>query len=674
MTTSTIAASAAERPSGAGGVRLLGRRLRPGRDALALLVLLLLTLLGLMASFARAPQIELGVAGRYNRPYLQNFHDPEAFAGRTTPSYRWTRERSAILAPGLGRGLWQTELRLLSPQPAGQPKQALIETDGQRWLIQLAPAERTYHLLTPSAGDLSLAIVAPTDRYGSDPRPLGVVFAGVSFDPIAANPLPPLAFLLYALIALTLAFITLRLIGLDTWLALSAPLIGLALLVWGTAIARAPMGLFMPRLAALAVVALLLTPLVWLLWRWLIRLGRLDPAPWLLPALLAIFYIGFWIKAAGLLFPYAHVVDIDWHVRDIMLVVEGRWREFYLPSYFSYGKMPVAEWGANPPLLPYTPFFHITVAPLVWLPWPMATSVNVFSVFFDANRSVMIGPLALGWGLKSRGALLAALLYAITPFTFALHSWGNVPTTFGIWWALLVIVVLTLTWGRWHERRVFALLTAVLLASFLYYLVIAVFTGFFVILLAIALLLWRNRPAGQIKALLGSATLALLLSIAVYYIFFIPEMIERTLPYILGTVARGQVNEGQADHISLSQYLRFHWTHMGYLNYPVRHGVWIPTLLALPGLWVLRRNRLALIMLGSWLVVAFLFFVVGLRVSMVDKYIFYAMPGLAIAAAAVFDRFWNRNLVVPLATVAIFVFTCWSALELWILRLQRVGI
>jgi hypothetical protein len=160
MTTSTIAASAAERPSGAGGVRLWGQRARPARDVLALLVLLLATLLGLMASFARAPQVELGVAGRYNRPYLQNFHDPEAFAGQTAPSYRWTQERSTILAPGLGRGLWQTDLRLMSPQPAGQPKQMLIENDSQRWLIQLAPAERTYHLLTPSAGDLSLDIVA----------------------------------------------------------------------------------------------------------------------------------------------------------------------------------------------------------------------------------------------------------------------------------------------------------------------------------------------------------------------------------------------------------------------------------------------------------------------------------------------------------------------------------
>jgi hypothetical protein len=360
-------------------------------------------------------------------------------------------------------------------------------------------------------------------------------------------------------------------------------------------------------------------------------------------------------------------------VRDIQLVLGGQFKDFYLPSHFSYGKMPVREWGNNPPLLPYSPFFHIVAASFAIFPWPMDISVNIFSVIFDTNRVVLIAALALAFGLNSRTAFLAALLYAVTPFTFMLHSWGNIPTTFGIWWTLLATAILVLTFGRWHERRIFVLLTFVLLASFLFYFVMAVFSGFFVILLALGLLFFGRDLTKQVKPLVLSGTLALVLSIVVYYGFFIPEMIERTLPYVTRTVAGGQTNTGQDEHISLGQYLSYHYTHMGYLNYPVRHGVWVPVLLALPGLWLLRKQRFALLVTGVWLLVAIMFFFVGLRVSMVDKYIFYAAPALAICTALFFDRLWQRSRVVPILIAAVYLLTFVSALDIWILRLQLVA-
>lgn len=668
--TSTTFSSAADSVSG--GVKVSRRTPRWATDGAAGVALLVLALLGLLIGYARPASFAVGVDGRYSVPYLSGFHDPEAAAGQQTPSYRWTTDRSTILAPDLGRGLWQTTLRLSSPQTQEPPKRVGVTIDERSWTIQLQPQMRDYHLLTPSSGNLSITLDAPARTYDADPRELGVVFGGAAFDPAAVMALPPWWALFCTALTLLLAWLTLRLIGVPTWLAMIGPVAGLALLVWALATNRAPIGLMLPRLLILAVAGLICTLLLILAWRWLARLGRLEPEPWLLPALLVIFYAGFWIKSAGLLYPYSRAIDIDWHVRDIMLVVQGRFRDFYLPSFFSYGKMPVAEWGANPPLLPYTPFFHIVAASFAVLPWPMAHSINVFSIFFDVNRVLLIAALALAFGLRSRGALLAALLYAVTPFTFMLHSWGNIPTTFGIWWALLAIVVLALSYGRWHEPRIFALLTAVLLASFLFYFVMAVFTGFFVIVLALLFALWRGRARRQIGALLGSAALALGLSIAVYYIFFIPEMIERTLPYITSTVAGGQVNEGQAEHISIGTYLANHYDHMGYLSYPVRHGVWVPTLLAIPGLWLLRRNRLALLIIGAWLIVALLFFVVGLRVSMVDKYIFYAAPALAICTAALLERWWPRGRIAQLAIAAIYALTFVSALDIWIERLQRV--
>lgn len=677
MATTTLASSAAERHTSTGGINIFRRRQRLGADLLALLVLLSGSLLGLAVGYAQPTDFEVGVAGRYATPYLQQFHEAEAPAGSTTPAYRWTRERSTVLAPGLGRGLWQTSLTLSSPQPAGQPKQVVVVTDSQRWAIQLQPEPRVYQLLTPSAGDLTLALETSAASVGSDPRILGVVFGGVAFEPVLTAAFPPLLLLLYTLAALTLAFLTMRLIGVPSWLALIGPLLGLLVLAWAVATNRAPIGLLMPRLAILSVFGLVSVLVLQWVWRWLARLGRLEPEPWLLPALLVTFYVGFWLKATGLLYPYSYTKDIPWHVRDIQLVLGGRFSEFYLPSAFSYGKMPVREWGNNPPLLPYSPFFHIVAASFAVFPWAMDMSVNVFSVIFDTNRVIFIAAMALALGLKSRGAFLAALLYAVTPFTFMLHSWGNVPTTFGIWVTLFATTLLILTFGRWHERHVFVLLTLGLLAAFLFYFVMAVFTGFFVLFLVLGLLFVpharvRVGQPGQIWPLLGSAALALVLSIVIYYGFFIPEMIERTLPYVTRTVAGGQTNTGQDEHISFVQYLANHYRHMGYISYPVRHGVWLPVLLTLPGLWVLRKQRFALLVLGAWLLVALLFFFVGLRVSMVDKYIFYAAPVLAICTAAFFERLWARNRFLPIAITAVYLLTFISAMDIWIQRLQRV--
>src|SRR4028119_1319386 len=142
MATTTLAPSAAERHVGTGGVNIFGRQQSLRADFLALVALLVAALGALGVGYTRPADFTLGVDGRYNLPYLQGFHEPESAAGSAAPSYRWTRERSTVLAPGLGRGLWQTELSLGSPQPAEQPKQIVIATDAHQLPLQLQPQQR----------------------------------------------------------------------------------------------------------------------------------------------------------------------------------------------------------------------------------------------------------------------------------------------------------------------------------------------------------------------------------------------------------------------------------------------------------------------------------------------------------------------------------------------------
>ena len=692
MATTTLTSSAASR----GGVRLW-RRQRIAPDLLALLTLLIATATALIVSYSRASTIQLGVAGRYHAPHLVDFHEPETIAGQQEATYRWTGDQSTIRAPGLGRGLWATTLELSSPVAAGEPKLARVAVDGQTWPLQLTPQPRSYHLITPSRGDMSVRIDTVAQSYGADPRELGIVFFGAAFRPVAVGAFPPALLLAHSLFGLILAYLTLRLIGWRPALALIGPLGALLLLAWSIAANRAPLGLLAPRLSALAIAGLLAILLLRWAWNRLVALGRLEPEPWLLPALLTIMYVGFWIKAGGMLYPYSHVIDVPWHMQRTREILSGRLFELYRPGAFSESVMPLDEWGAERPVIPYSPYFHILATVFAIFPWPLETSANVFSAFFDTNRALLIAALALGFGLRSRAALLAALLYAVTPFTYLLHSWGNIPTTFGMWWTLLATTIIVLGFDRLHERRIFALLTAVLLATLLFYTVMAVFMGVFIVLLLMGLAIWgRELPRRSVYALAASSALALGLSLLVYYGQYIDPIVERTLPYINRTVVGGQEGEGQAELEPFAKYVSNYVPHIGYLTdpgsfFPLRllplpylpssynsgralwYGVALPLVVGLPAVWLLRRNRLALLILGVWILVAALFFLAGSRVSMVDKHLFYIVPALTITTAAALDRAWQRWRWTGAAIAITYLGAFTSALALWLMRLQRVG-
>ena len=449
----------------------------------------------------------------------------------------------------------------------------LIETDNLQLPIQLTAQKRMIYLLTPSTGDLGLSISTATGQYGTDPRPLGVAFFGSAFDPLVSSMAPPLSTLLYSLLALALVFVALRWSGLPVWLATVLPLFGFSVLVWGIAANRAAVGLLVPRLALLALVSLIATVLLSWAWQALMRLGRLEAEPWLLPALLLVFSIGFWLKAIGLMYPYSHAIDVPWHMQRTREILSGHLAELYKPGAFSESVMPVKEWGEERPVIPYSPFFHIFAASFAIFPWQLETTANVFSVLIDTSRGVLIASLALAFGLRSRSAFLAALLYAVTPFTFLLHSWGNIPTTFGMWWTLLATTIIVVGYERLSRPKVFLLLTLVLLATLLFYTVMAVFMGVFIVLLVLALLIaGRGLPRRSVTALSGAFGLAIVLSLLIYYGQYIGPIVQRTLPYINRTVVGGEQGAGQDVIQPFSVYVSNYIPHIGYMRDPAATG------------------------------------------------------------------------------------------------------
>jgi hypothetical protein len=243
---------------------------------------------------------------------------------------------------------------------------------------------------------------------------------------------------------------------------------------------------------------------------------------------------------------------------------------------------------------------------------------------------------------------------------------------------LLATVLLVLTFGRWRERRIFALLVVALLGTFLFYTVMAVFMSVFLALLLTGLALFGPRQAGgQALVLFGAVATAFALAVAVYYGQYIPSLIERTIPYVSRTVVAGETNPGQTEHEPFWTYIARHSLRLGYMSYPVRYGLWLPLLASLPGAWLLRRpegtHRLAMLVIGAWYGVALLFLLVGSRVSMVDKHFFYLAPAAIICTAALLDELWRRWRWTGAAIALAYGGTLISALHIWILRLQRTS-
>jgi len=590
-------------------------------------------------------------------------------------TYRWTSDRGSVTLPALGRGTWRVELRVVAAHPDHKPVVARLLANGVT-LATIPDYADLRHLavLVPEQvvgdGDLTLTIVSNTYN---DPRPLGVLIEGVSVTPTTtSSALPPWSILLPALIVVLCFYGSLRWLQIRPWPAAVAGLAIAALGAWALAAYRYPMGFYMQPLALLMLFSLLLTPLLAWSSEWLFRRLGVPLTPWLHRALVLTFLVGFWLKGGGVLFPYMRAIDISWHMDRVRWILDGNLAAMYRPGAFSESVMPVSEWGSNRPVIPYSPFFHLFSLIFAIFPWPLETSANLFSALVDNSQVFLIALLARKSGLSNRVALLAALLYAVTPFTFLLHSWGNVPTTFGIWWTLVATVVIVALYQRLGQRGPFILLTAVTLACMLFYTVMAVFhVGFVLCFVPIVWLLSGRIDRRSLRPVWLATGLAILLSALIYYGQYIPGMIERTLPYMTTIFTRGPQSVG-VERPPFSQYLLGYIPHLDYHIWPgdyLYYGIAVPILFAIPGFIALRKRALLWAVLAAWFIVALVFMLAGYRISMVDKQIFYVFPAVCLCWAVYADRYWRRGWWGKLLIVAFYAFTLLSALDLWVIRI-----
>jgi hypothetical protein len=453
--------------------------------------------------------------------------------------------------------------------------------------------------------------------------------------------------------------------------------------------------MMLPGLAGLTLWSLLLLLMLRPLLGWLFGAAADQPpiaGRWsFFNLLLLIFAVGYWLKAAGMLYPYFIAIDVNWHMDRVRWILDGQLPLLYgTDSPLNDSTMPEAEWGPDRPVIPYSPYFHMFATLYALLPWPLEFTNNMLSALVDSSRVLLVALLAYAAGMGRRAALLAALLLAVLPVNFLLLSWGNTPTTFGLWWSFVSTVVLVVAWQRLHRAGALAALTLLLLASFLIYTVSGVFMGLFLGAFTLLLLLaaWRYGAGG--RALVGglrwlwlATGLAAGLALLIYYGQYIPPVIQQTLPYFGEALTSSHAETGRTSD-TMSAYLLRHGRLAAY-------GLVLPLLLTavyLVGGW-LARFRPALrpapdeppaapqavllwAAVAAWVLVMLLFVPAGFKVSMVDKHFFAALPLLVVASAAVFDRLWRLGWPLRLAIVLYYVYLTGSAINLWLTRIVVV--
>jgi len=592
--------------------------------------------------------------------------------------YRWSQGHSSVDFAGIAGGWWQVNVQAALERPNEQSFQAYIQA-GKRVFAPLSTPQtgfRTYqYLVDPQAlpqGDLTVSIHSDVFNDATDPRELGIPVTTVAVEPLHTawwhiTPSWQLASMIVVSLGITLASMMLGfpnvLIGL-----LGTTALGLAMLIDRSYLAE-----WYPLLGIIVVTSTMSIPiwqrcLAWLShpdWRFGVSTSNL---------IVMLVIVSIWLKAGGVFWPFMVPIDIGWHMDKVReMIATGDLAKFYLPGSFSESVMPVTEWGADRPMIPYSPFYHFSILLYAVFPWALESSAMVVSIILDVSRIVFIAVIARANGLSERTSTWAAAIYAITPMTFLLHSWGNTPTTTGLWWTLVCTTALMFWSSQLRQPRIFWSLVGITSITMLIYTVTAVFHVLFILVLAGILWLQpKTHGSRYINDILRITALGFAVSVVVYYGQYIMPILERTLPYFVNigindASAVGVERPGFAEYM-LSSTVLLHYT-FG-INDHLYYGIFIPVLLTLPGFLRLRAHQPLWSYMSAWYLIAIVFWLVGTRISMADKQLFYIFPIICICTAIVLAGWWRRGVSGQIMGVTIMLFTLWSALQLWVYRIQ----
>ena len=620
-------------------------------------------------------------------------------------NYRWALQRPIVLLPGTGAYSANLSLKVAG-SPLFKSQQLEVLLNGQPFaafdLQPGTPTVKTFPVEANKFGGGSLAVELRVTNQGA-PNPDLEIPAEVSNPKYGQNEgfkfydlkletqgtgltIPSLTTLIFLALAALFGYLILTYLELNRVWALGATLgclVGMAVLL---ATYRLELTDFATRLALLTFVTAVALPLLDLTLPSLAATWHLGLPARTWHILLLIFVIGLLLRGGGVLYPQTVVVDSPAHLFEIDKILHGQLVQEYLNKDLSH--VPGQWQSAN--LIPYSTISYFLLAPFGIVGDP-AIGVNLFNALLDALRIFVIFGLALKLGAGVRAATLAAGIYLLTPATWLLNSWGNWPTTLSLWLATLYLLLLLVYCPSLNKPKVWLWLTLLLTLTMLNYTVTAVFIGMLLLLWSGGLFFQkRDARASRNGLLIALSTLAAaILAIAIYYWQFVGDTIKTLTDF------NQQLGEGNSlgfpprpltyyygiytDHIfnfyGAGTLLTLALAVFGFLLFGPRllkqpqatHADEpdLTTLSSRPTLWFM----------GSWFVVFIFFGLVGWKIDMVDKQVWFVLPLAIVLASVAVVWCWQklRGPVLKYAGRALVVScTLWltySSVSLWIYRL-----
>jgi hypothetical protein len=501
------------------------------------LILLVLALPILLVAFQFQATRRIDVGAGNDSFYLRGTFAQEQGDGT---DFRWTRDSSAIIVPGVpGNSTWTASLRISNGRPpGGDTPEIRVLADGReagRFTIVPGFQDYRFQFRRPPLADEDLRLTIESQTFDppgdADNRQLGVVLDAITISPArdraGAPYLYPPAYALAALALFVGLAGLLGYLGTPTLGAAAAIVALLAGLIVGQL--RAPdiatgyvFGLLL-ILATTTVATAILRPLV----RRLYARGGVLLTPREERWLGGIFAFGALAHLAGVFFPGFGAHDLVFQTHRVEDILGGNLLLSVISSEWGYQRTPYppALYMLMAPFAALTrAFFDDTSLPLRLLP-PLIDATSPFLIYYLLRRCRLPAP----------APLLAAFCYTLVPATYQLLWWGFYSNLFGQWVTLAVLTLTVAHYAELTRPKVFVLLVGLLGLALLSHPGTFVLTVGLIPLLALALAFNHRADRRGAVALVAALALAGAIVYALYYVHFTGLVLGEVRSILAGT-------------------------------------------------------------------------------------------------------------------------------------------
>lgn len=575
-----------------------------------------------------------------------------------TGTHRWTAPEARIRVPGVGAA--PGTLSLEFHNPGTEQSRRLTIRAGEHVLGHLAPRDgwQRVSLALPSAGvdrwsgDLDLQIAVEPPIYAEN-RELGIALRSLRLVQSSGSPVPQ-GLALSLLLLGGLVALPLRSFGVRR--RVLAPVLGVGIALLALLLAGPRVGVLLgiaPLREALLIALVALLPLaVWA------RSVRPAERPWVV-GLAVVTLLCFVVRVAGMYHPQFVQIDHTLRINQIKSIAIGG-REIVQQSLGAQ-----YEWGQDV-AVPYSLLAYDLFVPIAgWFSVPaLVKVVEASTAALDASIVPLLWLVARRSGLNARASFWSAALFALLPVGYLYFHDGSYPTIIGLWVVVATLWLSSIFAERPSLWRWLLCAAAIALSMLMYVTHLAFVPALFGLAALSALLLGDRRLRRSAIWLLCAVGSGVALALLGYYGAHLPELFTRTIPSYVARLSGGETI-GRDSALLPGPLLGGAWEQL-WGHYRV-----VPVALALLGvLWALgmRRERWLAHLLAGYGIFLLLTMLADLRFGLWNKHMYFALPGICLAAGPVLAAVQRRGRVASLVVWSLAAYLAWSGLEAWALR------